>query len=184
MSGQGRSVPPDISGLATIGYQGATIAAFVRTLVEAEVDHLIDVRAVPLSRKPGFSKRQLAAELEMAGLRYSSLRGLGTPRAGRDAARRGDVATMRAIFARQLETAEAARDLDVARAIAGGSAACLVCFERDPHSCHRLAVAEAMGGPVRHLYCEILGQCGHPLATGRPASGSASRRVSAGRRSP
>jgi uncharacterized protein (DUF488 family) len=69
--------------LATIGYQGATIDRLVEALVAAGVRHLIDVRAVPLSRKPGFSKRQLAAGLDAVGVRYSNLRGLGTPRAAR-----------------------------------------------------------------------------------------------------
>ena len=143
------------SPLATIGYQGATVAALVRSLVDGGIAHLIDVRAVPLSRKPGFSKRQLAAELDAAGIQYSNLRGLGTPRAGRDAARRGDVATMRAIFDAHMQTDEAASDLALARAIAVEQPSCLLCFERDPRTCHRLAVAEALGGDVRHLFCDI-----------------------------
>ena len=152
--------------LATIGYQGATVTAFVETLRAAGIAHVLDVRAVPLSRKPGFSKRQLAAELAVAGLGYSSLRGLGTPRAGRDAARRGDTATMRAIFARQLATDEAQRDLALAQAVAGSTPCCLVCFERDPLACHRLAVAEAMGGPIHHLFCDVPDAPARP--TGRP----------------
>ena len=161
--------------LATIGYQGATVAALVSSLLEAGVAHLIDVRAVPLSRKPGFSKRQLAAELETAGIRYTNLRGLGTPRAGRDAARRGDVATMRAIFDVQMGTDDAARDLALANAIAADAPTCLLCFERDPLVCHRLAVAEAMGGTLRHLFCDIPGL--------PPAPGGRARRVG-GRRKP
>lgn len=141
--------------LATIGYQGATVASLVRGLLDAGIGHLIDVRAVPLSRKPGFSKRQLAAELDAAGVRYTNLRGLGTPRAGRDAARRGDVATMRAIFGTHMATDEARRDLALAHAITLEGPVCLLCFERDPYACHRLAVADALGGPVRHLYCDI-----------------------------
>lgn len=140
--------------IATIGYQGAGIASLVRVLLDAEVAHVIDVRAVPLSRKPGFSKRQLAAELQTAGLGYTSLRGLGTPAAGRAAARRHDIANMRRIFEQQLSTDEAQRDLALARVIAHEAPACLICFERDPAECHRLAIAEVMGGPIRHLFCE------------------------------
>lgn len=143
--------------LRTIGYQGTTIDRLVATLVDDGVKHLIDVRAVPLSRKPGFSKRQLAAALDVAGIRYSNLRGLGTPAAGRHAARRGDVATMRGIFARHLETDEAQSDLALARLIAAESPCCLLCFERDPLICHRLSVANAMGGVARHLFCDIEG---------------------------
>ncbi len=160
--------------LTTIGYQGGTVATLVGVLREAGVAHLIDVRAVPLSRKPGFSKRQLAAELDAAGLRYTNLRGLGTPRAGRDAARRGDVATMRAIFDRHLATDEAVRDLALARALVAEAPACLLCFERDPLGCHRLAVAEALGGPVRHLFCDPTDPADPPAR--RRSSGPVSRR--------
>ncbi len=134
------SAPP----LATIGYEGTTIGAVIATLLAAGVRHLIDVRAVPLSRKPGFSKRQLAAALDEAGLRYTNLRGLGTPKSGRIAARRGDTATMHRIFLAHMQTPEAQADLAHAQAIAREAPACLLCFERDALSCHRMLVAEAM----------------------------------------
>lgn len=116
----------------------------VRALLDAGVAHLIDVRAVPLSRKPGFSKRQLAASLDQAGIRYTGLRGLGTPRAGRDAARRGDVGALEHIFAEYMLTDPAQADLAHAVAIARTAPSCLLCFEADPACCHRRLVAQAM----------------------------------------
>ncbi len=124
------------------------MANVVAELLAAGVRHLIDVRAVPLSRKPGFSKRQLAAALDEAGVRYTNLRGLGTPKSGRIAARRGDTATMRTIFAAQMATPEAQADLALAVAIAGEAPCCLLCFEREPQHCHRLLVAELMHPPA------------------------------------
>lgn len=132
--------------LLTIGYEGTTLALVRDALTQAGVRHLIDVRAVPQSRKPGFSKRMLAASLAEAGVHYTHLRGLGTPKAGRDAARRGDVATMRRIYAAQLETPEARHDLEAARGIAAAETSCLLCFERDHTHCHRDIVA--------HLLCD------------------------------
>ena len=121
-------------------------------LLAAGVAQLIDVRAVPLSRKPGFSKRQLAASLHEAGIGYINLRGLGTPKPGRIAARRGDFAGMRAIFAEHMRTDAARVDLAHARAIAAAAPTCLLCFEADAANCHRLLVAEALGPlAVRHL---------------------------------
>ena len=135
---------PAVHRLATIGYQGTTIDRVTTALVEAGITHLIDVRAVPLSRKPGFSKRQLAASLAEAGIGYTNLRALGTPKPGRDAARRGDTATMQRIFALHLATPEAQAELGLAAAITAGAPACLLCFERDAAHCHRLLVAEAI----------------------------------------
>ncbi|HET7423836.1 MAG TPA: DUF488 domain-containing protein, partial [Gemmatimonadales bacterium] len=75
--------------VATIGYQGTTIAAVLQALTEARAELLVDVRAVAGSRRPGFSKTPLAANLRGAGIDYLHLRGLGTPALGRAAARAG-----------------------------------------------------------------------------------------------
>src|SRR6202048_5323577 len=84
--------------LATIGYEGATIDTVLTTLRDAKVGLLIDIRAVAQSRKPGFSKRQLAAGLDEQGIAYVHLQGLGTPKPGRDAVRAGHPERMEAIF--------------------------------------------------------------------------------------
>src|SRR5689334_2525113 len=97
--------------LLTIGYEGSTIGAVLDTLIEARVRLLIDVRALPQSRKPGFSKRQLAAELEERGVRYVHLQGLGTPKPGRDAVRAGNIAAMHRIFRAHMESDRAQADL-------------------------------------------------------------------------
>ena len=75
--------------IATIGYEGKTQAQMIDQLKAAGVELVVDVRAVAASRRPGFSKTILGASLEEAGIGYEHLRGLGTPKAGRDAARAG-----------------------------------------------------------------------------------------------
>jgi len=79
-----QSSPINDHGLLTIGYEGCTIDNVLAALREARVGLLIDVRAVPQSRKPGFSKRQLAAGLDEKGIDYLHLQGLGTPKPGRE----------------------------------------------------------------------------------------------------
>jgi uncharacterized protein (DUF488 family) len=152
---------PQAIPLFTIGYEGTTIDRVIAALRAAGVAHLLDVRALPNSRKPGFSRRQLEAAVEAAGMRYTHLRGLGTPKPGRDAARRGDVATMHRIFAVQLATPEADFDLERAAAISAEAPACLLCFERDHAACHRDIVAGLLrrrtGAPVAHLVAEAVG---------------------------
>ena len=137
--------------LFTIGYEGSVVDAVVAALKEAGVTHLIDVRAVPQSRKPGFSKRLLGGTLEAAGIHYTHLKGLGTPKAGRDAVRHGNVAAMHRIFRAHMEEPDAQVDLGRARQIAAREPSCLLCFERDHTNCHRQIVAEMLGGPVHHL---------------------------------
>ena len=121
----------------------------------AGVAHLLDVRAVANSRKPGFSRRQLEAAVEQAGMRYTHLRALGTPKPGREAARRGDAATMRRIFAAHVQSPEPQAELARAVALAGAAPCCLLCFERDHLRCHRDILAGLIGGrtgaKVTHL---------------------------------
>ena len=131
--------------LATIGYELATTATLVDALIQAKVDLLVDVRAIPNSRRPGFSKKALTAATAEVGIDYLHLRGLGTPADGRAAARAGRHAEMHAIFREQLKTLDARDDLFVlVEAIKEGRAACLLCLEASPEHCHRRLVAHAV----------------------------------------
>jgi len=58
----------------TIGYEGTTMDEFLAALKAAGVERLIDVRALPLSRRPGFSKSPLRAALEEVGIKYVHLK--------------------------------------------------------------------------------------------------------------
>jgi uncharacterized protein (DUF488 family) len=142
--------------LLTIGYEGCTIDGVLATLKRADVGLLIDVRAVAASRKPGFSKRQLASGLDGAGIRYLHLQRLGTPKPGRDAVRAGHPELMVPIFNAHMETPEAQLALAEAKAVAVEHRCCLLCFERDHRVCHRHLVAEMIadetGQPVDHLF--------------------------------
>ena len=135
--------------LFTIGYEGKTQAEFLDELEAAAVELVIDVRAVAASRRPGFSKTALAAGLRERGIDYLHLRALGTPADGRQAARAGRVAEMRAIYADQLETAEAALAMEQALAEASARPAALLCYEREAPNCHRSMLAGRMVERVR-----------------------------------
>lgn len=138
----------------TIGYEGATMDAFLGALTRAGVEQVIDVRALPLSRRPGFSKTSLAASLKEAGIGYVHLKALGTPKAGRDAAKKGDRATLEAVYDNQLELPEAQVQAARMRELASEKRSALLCYERDPSCCHRtlLLDAEGEGAEVVDLY--------------------------------
>lgn len=128
----------------TIGYEGATQPELIAALQAAGVRQVIDVRAVPLSRKPGFSKNALAAGLGEAGIAYIHLNALGTPPAGREAARKGRMAEMERIYAEQLETSEAGAEAAQMIALAEETPSVLLCFERDPAQCHRVPLRRSV----------------------------------------
>jgi uncharacterized protein (DUF488 family) len=134
-----------MSEFFTIGYEQATSAAVFDRLRRAHVDMLIDVRAVAASRRPGFSKRQLAAGLDEHGIAYLHLRGLGTPKEGRLAARSGDRDALFRIYETHLATPQAREELDALEAlIRAGRRVCLMCYERNVEDCHRRRIAELM----------------------------------------
>ncbi|UPK04475.1 DUF488 domain-containing protein [Bradyrhizobium sp. 170] len=130
--------------LFTIGYEGTTPAHLFSILRRNGIELLIDVRDLPLSRKPGFSKTSLCRGLEGAGLGYLHLKGLGDPKAGRIAARERRFSDFRRIFNSHMLTTAAQQALEEAVSAASKSVACLLCFEQDHTNCHRCIVAESM----------------------------------------
>ena len=139
----------------TIGYLQAAPAAFMAELQEAGVELVIDVRAAPVSRKPGFAKTRLSAWLDEHDIAYLHLKGLGTPKEGRDAAKAGRVDEFRDIFDAHMKTDNAQADLAEARRLCAESSACLLCCEADPTHCHRTIVAQMLaesdGFEINHL---------------------------------
>lgn len=138
----------------TIGYEGAVQADLMAVLTTAGVDLLVDVRAVPLSRRPGFSKNVLAAGLREAGIDYLGLKTLGTPPEGREAARRGDRATLVRAYAGQLELPEAMAQGALLKGMAKERRTALLCFEREAAGCHRSLLINAImpEAVVTHLF--------------------------------
>ena len=104
----------------TIGYEQATQAAVVAALREAGVEVLADIRYLPLSRRPGFSKSSLKAAVEEAGIAYRHFRDLGTPAEGRAAARRGDHRELARVYSGQLELPQAMKQMAELRSLAEG----------------------------------------------------------------
>src|SRR3954462_6051971 len=138
----------------TIGYESTTVPEFVAALVKAGVQRIIDVRALPLSRRPGFSKSPLRAALADADIEYVHLKALGTPAEGRTAARAGRHAELERIYAGQLELPEAMAQSALMLDLAREKTSALLCMEREPAHCHRTLLLKAVApeAEVVHLF--------------------------------
>ena len=138
----------------TIGYEGAVVPEFIAALQKAGVEQVIDVRALPLSRRPGFSKSPLRAALEESGIEYVHLKALGTPAEGRAAARSGRYADLERIYAGQLELPEAMVQSAQMVELAREKPTALLCMEREPEHCHRTLLLKtvASDADVVHLF--------------------------------
>lgn len=133
-----------MSVVFTIGYEGTDIARFVQTLKAVGIECVADVRAVPHSRKKGFSKKSLSQALFDAGIEYQHFLSLGDPKPGRDAARAGDYETFRSIYTDHLALDDSQASLEDLVAVVENRKTCLLCFERDPKTCHRSIIAQSI----------------------------------------
>jgi uncharacterized protein (DUF488 family) len=163
----------------TLGYEGAALSDFIQTLEDAGVSRLIDVRELPQSRRPGFSKRALMEALAKAGIAYRHVRQLGDPKPGRDAARRGAMDEFRSIFNAHLDI-EASRQAlrDVAQE-AGAETVVLMCYERSFQDCHRSLVAQRLASLSSFEIVHLDVQVG--CAVGRNSDGAAARKLAGAR---
>jgi uncharacterized protein (DUF488 family) len=136
--------------LFTIGYEQASMPAVLRELTRARVDLLVDTRAIAASRRAGFSKRALAASLDEQGIAYIHLQKLGTPAEGREAARAGQLNALWRIYAKHVKTAPAQEALDeLLTFIKSGKRVALLCYCRDPRTCHRDRIVDAVKERMR-----------------------------------
>ena len=143
-----------MSSLWTIGYENVGIPDFIATLKAAKVQTLVDVREVANSRRAGFSKKALMGSLADVGIGYVHIKALGTPKAGREAARAGKTDVMHRIYEAKLHEPEAQLALGEVAELAGKGRICLMCLEHDWRICHRAIICthlEPMGVKAKHL---------------------------------
>lgn len=140
--------------LFTIGYEATTQADFLAALKRAGVRQVLDIRALPLSRRPGFSKTPLKNALAEEGIGYVHLKALGTPAAGREAARKGRTAELEEIYAGQLALPEAMIQAEELKELAEAQPSALLCYEREPEGCHRNILLRDVlpDAEVEHLF--------------------------------
>lgn len=147
-----------MSVVFTVGYEGTDIDRFVATLEAAGISRLADVRAVPISRKKGFSKSKLCERLIAAGIEYRHFSHLGDPKPGRDAARAGAFDEFRRIYSSHLASGDAQAQLSDLATFVAEEPTVLLCFERAPAECHRSMVADSLnksiGFEVFNLYAD------------------------------
>lgn len=133
----------------TIGYEGADLQDFLQTLGAAGVEVLVDVRAVAVSRRKGFSKSTLSAAVDAEGLGYVHLRPLGDPKPGREAARAGQYRLFERIYDAHLATPEAQNSFAALTELARDRTVALMCYEADALHCHRTVIARRLAKALK-----------------------------------
>jgi len=130
----------------TIGYEGYTIEKFIKKLRASNIQQLIDVREIALSRKNGFSKSILKSQLNKAGIRYEHLRDLGSPKNIRNELKSSDMNKVdyRKFFyeyKRHIHDEDVLKNISIIEGLARRKKSVMMCFEKDHETCHRRIIA-------------------------------------------
>lgn len=130
----------------TVGHSTRSLDEFIDLLKAHAVARLVDVRTVPRSRhNPQFNQDTLSGALEITGIHYTHIAGLGgfrrtspeSPNGGwRNASFRG--------YADYMQTAEFAQNLESLLKLARKERVVLMCAEAVPWRCHRSLIADAL----------------------------------------
>ena len=127
----------------TTGYEGESITQFIQKLHDNEINCVVDVREIPISRKKGFSKNAIALALKENGIGYVHMKALGSPKGIRDELHATHDYSVffqkyRCYVVNQLD-----QIVEVLH-IAKRARTCLLCFEKDCKTCHRSVIADIM----------------------------------------
>ena len=130
--------------LFTTGYQGQSIKEFINKLLASKINAIVDIRENPVSRKPGFSKNKLQKKLNVAGIDYYHFQELGTPKPLRNfLVMSQNYDRFFEEYSQFLPEFQDALD-DIVEIGSSNKRICLLCFEKDPHLCHRQIVAKVI----------------------------------------
>lgn len=124
----------------TIGYEGKDIDEFLELLRKKGVQHLVDVRSYPTSRREKFDKENLKDRLFHESILYKHIPEMGGLR-DED-------------YEEVMEEEDWKEGFEELKEIASEGKTVLMCLEKDPMRCHRRFIAERLeeeGWEVVHI---------------------------------
>ncbi|MCX6748972.1 MAG: DUF488 domain-containing protein [Candidatus Pacearchaeota archaeon] len=129
----------------TIGYEGYTIEKFIKKLKDSNIQQLIDVREIALSRKNGFSKSILTSELKKEGIIYRHLPELGSPKEIRHQLYQDwDYEKFFKEYQKHINDEDVMQNISIIEGLAKRRKSVLMCFEKDFKKCHRSIIADEL----------------------------------------
>lgn len=129
----------------TIGYEGKNITQFVDKLKMMNIEQLIDVREIALSRKNGFAKTALRKALDNNGIIYKHLPELGSPSDIRHKLKEDwNYVAFFKDYSKSLERPESQTGLLELENLAHIRKSVIMCFEYSVEKCHRKILKEKL----------------------------------------
>jgi uncharacterized protein YeaO (DUF488 family) len=134
---------PNKGVVYTIGYEGKKINEFIDRLKNINIEQLIDVREIALSRKNGFAKTALRKTLNENAIVYKHLPELGSPSQIRHKLKQeGDYIKFFKEYTLYLENEEPKKALIELKDLAHMRRTVIMCFEYSVDKCHRKIIKE------------------------------------------
>jgi len=124
--------------VASIGYQERSVGELIDALHEFDIEKVIDIRELPLSRRKGFSKTTLGKHLAQAGITYRHLREAGNPYRKLKAS----IERCLDLYGKHLTTNPGV--VDTLASELRGQRVAILCYERQHEDCHRSVLIEAL----------------------------------------
>ncbi len=124
----------------TIGYEGRSLEEFLKLLSEKSINHLVDVRTSPYSRRSEFNKENLKKTLFNKSILYKHMEVMGG--LGEED------------YHEVMDKEEWEERYGELKDLASTGPTVIMCLEKDPMRCHRRHIAEKMkqeGWEVIHL---------------------------------
>lgn len=144
LEGRSRSSSKAVPAAYTAGYEGQSIETFLRRLLKAGIERILDVRKNPVSRKYGFSKNTLGRLSANFAIEYVHMPQLGIPPAQRkNLASFGDYQELMRHYERAI-LPSVPEALQEAGSLAADRPSALMCYEADSRCCHRGRLAKAL----------------------------------------
>jgi uncharacterized protein (DUF488 family) len=135
----------------SLGYEGMNLDRYVDVLKSHKISIVIDVRETPWSYKPGFSKKPLAERLDAEGISYLHLKSAGNPSRNRKLGLPQHKVIE--LYKKHLDSDPSCLRpiLDLIKGHARSGAVCLLCFEKEPHDCHRKVILDRLAEQSQKL---------------------------------
>ena len=129
----------------TIGYEGISIDEYLRRLIKADIDILVDVRRNPKSMKFDFNCKKLADYVSKVSIQYMGIPELGIPSDLRvDLDSEAAYRELFALYDKDILPKQTDKVNKISDLIKEGKKVALTCFEKDYNHCHRYRIAKKL----------------------------------------
>lgn len=139
----------------TVGYEGKDIDSFLTNILKKGIENIIDVRCNAVSRKFGFSKKQLSLACNKLKIHYIHIPALGIPSESRQSLKTQKDYDKLFISYTENILPNHIKEQNEVLAIMNEKPSALMCYEENPMQCHRTYLAKSIASKSNKKIMQI-----------------------------